>query len=117
MSPAVLSLVALLVVILTSLTSRINVGALAVSLAWPIALYGAHWKAEALTAMFPSSLFLTLLGVTLLFGVAQGSGTLPAIAHRAVRACRGNVVLLPPLFFFLGTGRVFKNGPQIIFHR
>lgn len=102
MSPAEWSLVALLLVIAVSLTSRVNVGALAIALAWPIALFAAHWKADALIASFPSSLFLTLLGVTLLFGVAQANGTTAAVTHRAVRLCRGRVVLLPPLFFVIG---------------
>jgi len=112
-NPAVASLVALLLVILTSLTSRINVGVMAVALAWPIAMYAAHWKADALMAAFPSSLFLTLLGVTLLFGVAQTNGTMHALAHRAVRLCRGNSALLPPMFFLLSCG-VSTIGPGAI---
>ena len=113
MSPAVLSLLALLVVILTSLTSRVNIGALAVALAWPIAMYAAGWKADALMATFPSSLFVTLVGVTLLFGVAQTNGTLEAVTHRAVRMCRGNVALLPILFFLLACA-VSTLGPGAI---
>lgn len=101
MSAAALSLAGLLLVILTSLTSRLNVGVLAVAIAWPIALYGAGWKVEALMAAFPSSLFLTLLGVTLLFGAAQVNGTMHLVAARAVRFCRGRVVLLPWIFFAL----------------
>ena len=101
MSAAVLSLLALLVVIGFSLTSRINVGVLAVALAWPIAMFVAGWKAEALMAVFPSGLFLTLLGVTLLFGIAHKNGTLEALAQRAVRACGGVTALLPPAFFLL----------------
>src|SRR5688572_6428856 len=109
MSPAVLSLLALLVVIGFSLTSRINVGVLAVALAWPIAMFGAGWKADALMAVFPSGLFLTLLGVTLLFGIAHKNGALDALARRAVRACGGVTALLPPAFFLL-TGAVAKIG-------
>lgn len=101
MSPAVLSILALLVVIGVSLTSRLNVGVLAVALAWPIAVFGAGWKADALMAVFPSSLFLTLLGVTLLFGVAEKNGALEVVAHRALRGCGGVVVLLPAVFFLL----------------
>jgi len=112
-NPAVASLVALLLVVLTSLTSRINVGVLAVALAWPIALYTAHWKVDALMATFPSNLFLTLLGVTLLFSVAQTNGTMNAITHRAMRLCRGNVALLPVMFFLLACA-VSTVGPGAI---
>jgi Na+/H+ antiporter NhaD/arsenite permease-like protein len=113
MSPAVLSLLALLVVIACSLTSRINVGVLAVALAWPIAVFAAGWKADALMAAFPSNLFLTLLGVTLLFGIAHKNGTLEALAHRAVRACCGVNALLPAAFFLLACA-VATLGPGAI---
>jgi len=113
MSPAVLSLLALVVVIGASLTSRINVGVLAVALAWPIGIFAAGWKADALMATFPSSLFLTLLGVTLLFGVAQANGTMAAITHVAVRLCRGSAALLP-LFFFTLACVISTCGPGAI---
>jgi len=99
MTPAVASLLALLAVIVASLFSRVNVGMLAVALAWPIAMAGAGWKADALMQTFPASLFLTLLGVTLLFGASQTNGTMEALTRHALRLCRGNTVLLPPLFF------------------
>jgi len=113
MSAAVLSLIALLVVIGFSLTSRINVGILAVALAWPIAVFVAGWKADALMAAFPSSLFLTLLGVTLLFGIAHKNGALEALSRRAVGACGGVTALLPPAFFLL-TCAVATLGPGAI---
>ena len=113
MNPAVLSLIALLVVIGFSLTSRINVGVLAVALAWPIAMFVAGWKAEALMAAFPSGLFLTLVGVTLLFGIAHKNGALDALARRAVQACGGVTALLPPAFFLLACA-VATLGPGAI---
>ncbi len=104
MNPATLSLLALLAVIVLSLTSRINVGILAVALAFPVGIYAAGWKPDALLALFPSALFLTLTGVTLLFGIAQENGTLGVLARRGVRACGGTPALLPPLFFALSCG-------------
>ena len=101
MNPAVLSLLALLVVIAFSLTARINVGILAVALAWPIAVLGAGWKADALVGVFPSGLFLTLVGVTLLFGIAHKNGTLELLTRRAVAACGGAAAALPVAFFVL----------------
>jgi di/tricarboxylate transporter len=77
------------------------VGVLAVALAWPIGLYAAGWKVDVLMATFPSALFLTLLGVTLLFGIAVSNGTMAAVAGAAVRVCRGRVAALPVLFFAL----------------
>jgi Na+/H+ antiporter NhaD/arsenite permease-like protein len=51
---------------------------------------------------FPSQLFLTLTGVTLLFALAESNGTLERIAHHAVRICRGNRGTIPIMFFVLG---------------
>jgi di/tricarboxylate transporter len=113
MSPAVLSLLALLVVIAGSLTSRINVGVLAVALAWPIAIFAAGWKIDAVMGAFPSSLFLTLLGVSLLFGVVQSNGTMAALTHTTVRSLRGRAGGLPLLFFGLA-GLISTAGPGAI---
>lgn len=111
--PAASSLVALLVVMAVSLTSRINVGLLAIALAWVVALGIAGMKTNALMAAFPSSLFLTLLGVSLLFGAAERNGTLAAITARIIGACRGVTALMPAVFFLLASG-VSALGPGAI---
>lgn len=113
MSPALLSLLALLAVVAASLTARVNVGVLAVALAWPIALFAADWKVDQVMAAFPSSLFLTLLGVTLLFGIAQANGTMQAMTHRGVRLLRGRAALLPPFVFVLAC-LISTSGPGAI---
>ncbi len=113
MNPATISLLALLVVIVVSLTSRINVGILAIALAFPLGLYVAGWKADAVLALFPSSLFLTLVGVTLLFGIAHGNGSLEGLARRGVRLAGGRPALLPGLFFLLA-GMISMAGPGAI---
>ena len=43
-----------------------------------------------------------MLGVTLLFSMADRNGTLERMTARAVRLCRGNAALLPIMFFGLG---------------
>lgn len=101
--PAVGSLVALLVVMAVSLTSRINVGLLAIVLAWTVSVAVAAWKTDAVMAAFPSSLFITLLGVTLLFGAAEKNGTLAAITARVIGSCGGIVALMPVAFFLLAS--------------
>jgi di/tricarboxylate transporter len=112
-SPALLSLLALLAVVAASLTARVNVGVLAVALAWPIALFAADWKVDQVMATFPSSLFLTLLGVTLLFGIAQTNGTMQAVTHHGVRLLRGRAALLPPFVFLLAC-LISTSGPGAI---
>ena len=97
--PAALSLIALAIVVAVSLTSRINVGVLAVALATIVAVLVAKWKPAELAAAFPADLFLTLVGVSLLFGAAQANGTLAAAAERIVWLSAGRAGLLPILFF------------------
>ncbi len=101
MDIAAISLGALLVAIVISCTSRIHVGFLAIALAWVVGVYGAGMSANEVMAGFPTRLFLTLTGVTLLFSQAQANGTLDLVAHRAVRYCRGNVGIMPMMFFVL----------------
>ncbi len=104
MNLAVVSLLALVVAILVSCFTELNVGILAIAFAWIVGVYLGGMGLDTVLAGFPVSLFLTLTGVTLLFSQAQLNGTLDRIAHRAVRVCRGNVGLIPVIFFVLGCG-------------
>jgi len=101
--PAI-SLAALFVTILVSCVTKLNVGVLAIAMAWIIGVYLGGFKVEQIAAGFPVSLFLTLVGMTLLFTQAQLNGTLDKLAHKAVRGCRGNAGLIPILFFLIAAG-------------
>lgn len=81
------------------MTSRINVGWLALSFAWVIGVYAAGLRPDAVMSGFPISLFLTLTGVTLLFALAEANGSLEALADRAMRPARSHARLIPLLFF------------------
>jgi hypothetical protein len=98
MNPAVASLLALIIAILLSIVTRINVGLVAVGLAWLIGVYVAGLAPDAVIRGFPSSLFLTLVGVTLLFAAANQNGTLERLAERAVRIAHGRTRWLPCCF-------------------
>jgi di/tricarboxylate transporter len=102
MDLAYVSLAALIVAILVSCFTELNVGVLAIALAWIVGVYVGGMPLNDVIAGFPVSLFLTLAGVTLLFAQAQQNRTLDRIAHRAVRVCRGNTGLIPIMFFVLG---------------
>ena len=101
MDAATLSLGALAIAIIVSCTIRLHVGFLAISLAWVVGVYIAGMSAAEVMGGFPTRLFLTLAGVTLLFSQAQANGTLDLIAHKAVLLCRGNVGVMPMMFFLL----------------
>jgi di/tricarboxylate transporter len=102
MSLGAVTLGALAVAIVLSCTTRLNVGLLALALAWVIGVYVGDLPLREVTAGFPVDLFLTLAGVTLLFAQAHVNGTLDIVAHNAMRLCRGRVGLVPIMYFGLG---------------
>ena len=113
MSPALLAVLALLLAIGLSMTTRVNVGLLAIALSWTIGVYSAHMTADAVIAGFPAGLFITLTGVTFLFAVAKSNGTLDLLAQHAARLVRGNAGLLPIVFFALA-GVLSSVGPGAV---
>jgi Na+/H+ antiporter NhaD/arsenite permease-like protein len=102
MSLAVLSVLALVVTVLISCFLPINVGVVAIVLAWLVGVYGAGLTVAQVMGGFPTQLFLTLVGVLLLFAQAEANGTLERIAGLAVKGCRGNLGLIPVVFFAMG---------------
>ncbi len=101
-----ISLAALLLVIVLSCTTSVNPGFLAMALAWVIGVYlapfwGRRFTVGEVMAGFPTDLFLTLVGVTLLFTLARDNGTLDQVVRTALRGCRGNAGLIPIVFFGL----------------
>ena len=113
MSPAVASLLALLVAIALSFSARVNVGLAALALAFLLGLVVPGLRAEQVAGAFPSSLFLTLLGVTLLFAATEANGTLTRVAGRAVRLARGDARVMPWLIFAIAFG-VSAVGPGAV---
>ena len=72
MNLAVISVCALALAVIVSCVSRLNVGVLAVALAWIVGVYIGGMPVNTVMSGFPSQLFLTLTGVTLLFALAAG---------------------------------------------
>jgi di/tricarboxylate transporter len=103
MTLAWLSLIALVIAMIVSCFTTLNVGVLALALAWIVGVYAGGMGLNDVLAGFPVQLFLTLAGVTLLFTQAHLNGTLDRVAHASVRLCRGNVGLIPVMFFALGS--------------
>jgi Na+/H+ antiporter NhaD/arsenite permease-like protein len=101
-----ISLAALVLVMLVSCTSTVNAGLLSIALAWVLAIYISpllepRLGMKDLVAGFPTDLCLTLIGVTLLFSQAHVNGTLDKLARYAVRGCRGDLGLIPVMFFLI----------------
>lgn len=94
-----LSLIALIVVIIISCVSKVNSGFLALGFAWLLGYYGSKMSLSAIASGFPSYLFLILVGVTYLFGIAKHNGTLEKLSLLVMRLVRNNATAAPLVFF------------------
>lgn len=79
----------------------INMGVIAFAGAFLVGTLVAGMNAKAIMGGFPVDLFLTLLGITYLFVLAQNSGTIDWLVKLAVRAVRGRIAAIPWLMFFI----------------
>lgn len=104
MSLPLLSLLALLAAILISSFTRVNVGVLSIAFAFAIGVGLGDLGTRDVVRGFPGSLFLTLVGITLLFAMARQNGTLDRITTAALRLARGRAGLAPIVFFLLALG-------------
>jgi di/tricarboxylate transporter len=102
MNLAWLSVGALIVAVTVSCTTTINVGILAMAMALVVGVFVGGMTPSAVLEGFPSDLLVTLVGVTLLFAIAEVNGTLERLTARAVRLCRGHAGALPVMFFVVG---------------
>ncbi len=125
---AILSLVVLAVIFLIATLLPIHMGALAVSAAFVLGILllpggfspeALDEKSGAIADGFPGDLFITLAGVTFLFGIAKNNGTVDWLVHAAVRSVGGRVALIPWVFFgvtavLTGIGAVVPAAVAII---
>src|SRR6185436_13159430 len=95
---AAIVLLAVMFVIATVLP--INMGALALVGAFIVGLI-AQLPARDIVAGFPGDLFVTLVGITYLFAIAQDNGTVDWLVHKAVWLVRGKIVAMPWVMFAL----------------
>jgi di/tricarboxylate transporter len=102
MSLAWISVAALVIAVTLSCTTTVNVGVVSLAMALIVGVYLGGMSPEMVLEGFPTPLLVTLVGVTLLFSIAEVNGTLARVTARAVRLCRGQAGLLPFMFFVLG---------------
>jgi Na+/H+ antiporter NhaD/arsenite permease-like protein len=99
-----ISLAALLIAVTLSMFTKMNVGVVSLAFAWIVGVYLGGLPIAQVIGSFPTQLFLTLVGVTLLFGMAHVNGTLERLAARAVALCYGNAGIIPVMFFAVALG-------------
>ena len=99
MSPQLASILGLGLMFLVATVLPINMGALALAMAFLIGTIFVGMTANQIIAGFPGDLFVTLVGITYLFAIAQKNGTIDYLVHWAVRAVRGRVGAIPWVMF------------------
>lgn len=95
-----LSLVVLAVVVAIGFIKKVNIGFLAIGAAYFLGLAGGLTSKE-IVAGFDRSMFVTLVGVTFLFGLASVNGTLDLFSKKVVALVGKRTYLIPILMFFL----------------
>ncbi|MDH2328034.1 hypothetical protein QCN27_14280 [Cereibacter sp. SYSU M97828] len=73
----------------------INMGALGFAFAFLIGTIFVGMSANDILGGFPGDLFVTLVGITYLFGIAQNNGTVDWLVQACVRAVRGRISAIP----------------------
>ena len=75
MSPEIVSILVLVAIIVIATILPVNMGVLAFAVAVLVGGLISGMTADELFAVFPGDLFIVLVGVTYLFGIAQVNGT------------------------------------------
>lgn len=99
-SYAVISLIALAVVVAIGFIKKVNMGFLAIGVAFVIGIMGGLTEKQIISG-FSSSMFVTLAGVTFLFGLASVNGTLELMSKKIVALIGKRTYLIPVTMFVL----------------
>ena len=113
MNLALISLLALAAAVVAGIALRINAGLLAFALAYVVGVGLGGLRVSEVTAGFPVPLFLVLVAVMLLFAQAQVNGTLSKLSRMGIRLARGNLGMVPIIFFGLSVAVSTMGGGNI----
>jgi di/tricarboxylate transporter len=92
-------ILALIAMFVAATLLPINMGTLGFVAAFLVGTVAVGMSTDDIIAGFPSELFLTLVGVTYLFAIAQNNGTVDLMVRGAVRLVRGRVAFIPWVMF------------------
>ncbi|MEU8354649.1 SLC13 family permease [Nonomuraea sp. NPDC048882] len=101
MSAELLSILALIVMFVVATLFPVNLGALALVGAFLVGTLAAGMETDQILDAFPGSLFVILVGVTLLFAIATNNGTVDWLVRAAVHLVRGRLAAIPPVVFVI----------------
>ena len=99
MSPQLMSIYALCAMFVVATVLPVNMGVLAYVGAFLVGTLVAGMSTRDIIDGFPGGLFLTLVGITYLFALAQNNGTIDWLVRLAVQAVRGRIAAIPWIMF------------------
>src|SRR5688500_718506 len=98
MSNELISLLVLVLIFVIGTTMPVNMGVLGIVAAFVVGT-AMGVSEDDIFLGFPGDLFVILVGVTYLFGMASSNGTVNWLVHASVRAVGGRVAAIPWVFF------------------
>ncbi|UCJ19000.1 hypothetical protein K5Q02_11840 [Pseudomonas sp. MM211] len=101
MSPEIATIIGLVIMFIVATALPINMGAVGFALAFIVGGIWVGMGGKEVLGGFPADLFLTLVGITYLFAIAQKNGTIDLLVHWAVKAVRGHIVAIPWVMFIV----------------
>lgn len=114
MNLGILALIILIAVIFIGFFRKMNIGIVAIFAATILGYLSGKFTGKNINSGFSASLFLTLAGVTLLFGIVNETGALELLMNKMVSRLGKKYFALVPLVFFIFCWVVSASGPGLI---
>ncbi|OZD05243.1 C4-dicarboxylate ABC transporter [Rhodococcus sp. 06-235-1A] len=99
----ILPLIALVAMFVIATFFPINIGILGFIGAFVVGYFALGFDDKEILNEFPSSIVLTIVGVTYFFGMAKRNGTIDLLVNSCIRAVHGRVTVVPWVFFFVAS--------------
>jgi di/tricarboxylate transporter len=97
----IIPLIGLVVMFVIATVFPIKIGFLGFIGAFLVGAIAFGFDDKEILEVFPSSIVLTIIGVTYFFGMAKQNGTIDLMVNACIRAVRGRVYLIPWVFFLV----------------
>ena len=115
MSVQLFSVIVLALMFVLATWRDVNMGVLGLVAAFLFGTFVVHLQLDDVWRGFPVDLFVTLVGLTYLFGFAQNNGAIDVLVRWSLRLVGGNVALAPWIFFamtaaLISIGALFAVG-------
>lgn len=102
MNLGIIALSVLVLIIVIAFVTKLNIGLLAIVAAVILGYISGQFSQKEIIGGFGASLFLTLLGVSLLFGVLNENGSLELLISKIINKVGKQIWVIPIVLYFIG---------------